>query len=378
MKIKAIRSKLLGGINAVKDVVKGTDEKNPFRNIRVETVDGGIVLLTGSNGDVQIQSRVFCEAQGECAMTLVGASFCSFVGAMAEGPIDIEDAPRSGRVKISCAFAEFSIQPGDVADFPLMKGPDAEKQVVYSLPAMKLREILRKVGYAACRDKTRISLGGVLVRTTEALPGMASTLDAVATDGRRLSHVQCEIANTRPVDAILTLETVGVLRKLLGTWPEDDVDVACDGKSIRFTSKLWSVTAKLVDGAYPNWEKVVPADGTLPHDVEVERETLAENLKRAKLSTFRGNCQVKLVFSKGELACEATNGFSRARAVMPVRFGDERVQINMDPDILLDVLDAVDEDTVHLQFMDGKHPVAVRCSLPFVGVLMPMVDIGEA
>ena len=192
MKIKAVRAKLLGGIKAVQDVVKTTDETSPYRNIRVETPTAGSVLLTGSNGNIQIQTRVVCETDGACALTLVGHRLAAFVGSMREGVVEI-DVGTGSRARIHGGEAEFSIAKGEANDFPLMKGPDGEGRVEYAIRAGLLVEMLRKVHYAASADRTRPTLMGVLLRTRSALPGMDSVLLAVAADGRRLSVVSVEV-----------------------------------------------------------------------------------------------------------------------------------------------------------------------------------------
>lgn len=377
MKIKAVRSKLLGGIKAVQDVVKTTDETSPFRNIRVETPNAGSVLLTGSNGNIQIQTRVVCEADGDCALTLVGQRLSAFVGSMREGDVEI-DVGTGGRARIHGGEAEFSIAQGDAHDFPLMKGPDGEGRVEYVVPAMQLVEMLRKVHYAASADKTRPTLMGVLLRARSALPGMGSVLLAVASDGRRLSVVSVEIGNTGDVDAVLSRELVAILMKLAKKSCDQDLTVACDGRAFRVTADDWSVTAKLVDGAYPNYEHVIPKAGAVPNDVEVDRAEFLENLARVSLATYENNCQVKLTICDNAVTFEARNYYSRAKSVMAAKYDGPKTVAIFDPKLLEDALSCIDEDSVHLLFKDGANLFVVSCSVPFKGVLMPIRDPVEA
>lgn len=377
MKIKAVRAKLLGGIKAVQDVVKTTDETSPYRNIRVETPTAGSVLLTGSNGNIQIQTRVVCETDGACALTLVGHRLAAFVGSMREGVVEI-DVGTGSRARIHGGEAEFSIAKGEANDFPLMKGPDGEGRVEYAIRAGLLVEMLRKVHYAASADRTRPTLMGVLLRTRSALPGMDSVLLAVAADGRRLSVVSVEIGNTGDVDAVLPRELVAVLMKLAKASVDQDLTVACDGRAFRVTADDWSVTAKLVDGAYPNYEQVIPKAEAVPNDVEVDRAEFLENLSRASLATYAENCHVKLTIGGNEVMFESQNGYSRAKAVMAAKYDGPKTVVNFDPKILEDALSCIDEDFVHLRFMDGKNPFVVTCSVPFKCIVMPIRDNKEA
>ena len=377
MKIKTVRSKLLAGIKAVQDVVKTTDETSPFRNIRVETPNAGSVLLTGSNGNIQIQTRVACEADGDCALTLVGHSLAAFVGSMREGVVEI-DVGTGTRAMIHGGEAEFSIAKGEAHDFPLMKGPDGDGRVEYVLPAIQLVEMLRKVHYAASADKTRPTLMGVLLRARSALPGMDSVLLAVAADGRRLSVVSVEIGNTGDVDAVLPRDLVSVLMKLAKTSFDQDLTVACDGRAFRVTADDWSVTAKLVDGVYPNYEQVIPKTESVPNDVEVDRREFLENLARASLATYVENCQVKLTIGGNEVMFEARNDYSRVKAVMAAKYDGPKTVACFNPQLLKDALSCIDEESVHLHFRNGANPFVVSCSVPFKCVLMPTRDPEEA
>lgn len=378
MKIKAVRAKLLGGIKAVQDVVKTTDETSPFRNIRVETPNAGSVLLTGSNGNIQIQTRVVCETDGDCALTLVGHRLAAFVGSMREGDVEI-DVGTGTRARIHGGEAEFSIAKGEANDFPLMKGPDGEGRVEYTVEASLLVEMLRKVHYAASADRTRPTLMSVLLRVQSALPGMGSVLLAVASDGRRLSVVSAGVENTGDVDAVLPRDLVSILMKLAKTSGDQDLTVACDGRAFRVTADDWSVTAKLVDGVYPNYEQVIPKAEAVPNDVEVDRAEFLENLARASLATYADNCQVKLTIGDNAVTFEARNNYSCAKAVMAAKYDGPKTVASFNPKILEDALSCIDEKTVHLLFRDGSNQFVVTCcSVPFKGVLMPMRDMEEA
>jgi len=368
MKIKVVRSKLLAGIKAVQDVVKSTDA--PFRNVRVETPAAGEILLTGSNGDMQIQSRVFCDTDEDCAMTLVGTSLAAFVASMDEGVVEIDEGTRT-RARIACGCSEFALEKGDVSDFPIMKGPVGEKTVTFNVPIQALVDMLRKVRYAASTDKTRKIIGGVLLRAKDAC------LTAVATDGRRLSIVTRDVETPGDVDAVLTHETVAVVMKL-SSGLEGDVTVSCDGTSIRFTAENWSVTSKLVDGVYPAFEKVIPKDADIPNRVSVDTEEFRNNVSRAALASWKENSNVKLTFENNVLTLEARNAFSRAKSRIDVKYEGPRSVIRFDTKLLLDVLGCTDADETTILFKDGRSPAVLTCAAPFKAVVMPIYTEEEA
>ena len=370
MKVNTVRSKFLGGINAVKDVVKGEDEANPFRYIKVETMGTDSVLLTGSNGDVQITSRVFCEVADEGRIAVAGAYLTRFVGAMDEGPLELDVS--SSRASLEGGGAKFTLALGDVESYPVMKGPveGADGYAKFSVQASTLGQMLGCVSYAACQDRTRSSVCGVNFSAEN------GWLVLCALDGRRMAMVSHDAClDCERMSATVPNAAVAVLQKIIKKFPEGDVLVQVDETAARFTAPLWSVTTKLVADVYPEFRRAIPTE--VAHDVEIDRELFLRCLDQAALGGWgSGLDEVKIILADNEAVFEGRSAVSFAKTRMPVKYDAEKLVIAINPDVIRPVVDCICEKTFRLGVVSQKDPLRISCSAPFTGVVMTLRERG--
>lgn len=368
MKINAVRSKLLGGINAVKDVVKGEDEANPFRYVKLETLGTDSALLTGSNGDVQVTSRVFCEVgeAGRCA--LAGAYLTRFVGALDEGALGI--VLDGSRARIEGAGAKFSLALGDVDAFPVMPGPDpsAEGTRRFTVPCATLAGALDSTRFAASTDRTRASCCGVNFSSE------GGWLHLCGLDGRRLALASVDLGLDDGMSATVPNAAVAVVSKLLQKFGEGDVDVHADERSVRFTASLWSVTAKLIEAGFPPFRRAIPEK--VANEVVFDRELFLNRLEQAALGCWGGGSRhVKMVLDANEASFEARSAVSFAASGMPVRYDAGKATFLVDPDLLASVVSRTSGNEFRMGFTDQASPLRVACDVPYTGVVMPVREV---
>ena len=365
MKTRITRAQLAEATGAVKGVVQ-KDAQSAFSRVRLDAV-GPNVSLTGSSGDTQVQYRITGETSGNGIVTLPGGIFCRFVGAMPEGVVEI-DGEAGGNVKMEGAGVKFRMSSGEDVDFPKMKEPKAGSAHAH-VPSMTLREMLRKVKFAAAEDATRASLCGVNVKLEDDL------LEMTAADGRRLAHCEFGTKGSGSMDGAcfditLANKTVGVLYGLLDD-KGGDVDIVSDGGSVVFMCDRWMITAKVLADKYPNWRLVVPEK--TQHRAYLKREAFLDALGRASLAMDE-NFGVHITLKEGCVAFAAKNTLSRAR----VEIGDCKIGESLEyafavnPRLMKDALESIDEDdfTLHFDEGDGK-PIKLTCALPWVAVVMP-------
>lgn len=370
MKVNTVRSKFLGGINAVKDVVKGEDEANPFRYIKVETMGTDSVLLTGSNGDVEITSRVFCEVCAAGRIALAGSYLTRFVGAMNEGPLVLD--MNSSRAFLRGGGALFRLMLGDVESYPVMKGPvgGGESFAEFSVQAQALGSMLAMTSYAACQDRARASVCGVN------LSADGGRLVICALDGRRMAMVSHDVGLDRErMSATVPNAAVSVLQKLLKKFPDGDVLVQVDQNAARFTAPLWSVTTKLVADVYPEFRRAIPAE--VAHDVEIDREMFLRCLDQAALGGWgSGLAEVRIYLDGGTARFEGRSAVSFAAVEMPVKYDAAKLAILVNPDVIRPVVDCIAAKTFRLGIVSPVDPLLITCGPAFTGVVMPLRERG--
>ena len=383
MKTAIAKAQLAEAANAVKGLV-AKDRLSAFSNVRVDA--SGRLSVTGSNGDVQVEWRMDGDIAEHGAATVPGAAFAAFVGALPDGDVKIEraEARRSDRIVMEGGGVVFRLAAGEAADFPVMKGPgkDGAAPRTLRIGAGLFHEMLRKVMYAAATDGTRAVLNGVNI----VLGG--GMLEMTATDGRRLAHVEKDLAaeaarsdtggganreaarSDTGFNITLPTKTVKTLYALLEGMDGGDVDVLADDAAVRIVGGEWALTAKVLADKYPNWRQVVPE---MPqHKAELKREAFLEAMGRAALASDETS-GVKITIVNGRATFEARNDITAAKTDMPVEDMDNvKGEFRVNPRLMKDALEAIDEDdfTLHFDEGDGK-PIKLTCALPWVAVVMP-------
>ena len=361
MKIKIIRSKFLEGLKKVQNIVASKGTLQIIQNVLIEAKDKQLFLTT-TDLDISVRSVVPCEIATEGATTLPAKLLANTIAKAAEGPVEVE-TDAEDRAVISAGSAVFNIAGMNVVDFP--KLPVDSDSFSYVLPQMTLREMLRKTAYAASQDDTRKTLKGVLMSFRDA------KLTMVATDGRRLALVEHEVEF--PVDAerdiVLPTKVVAELHRSLSS--DGDVRIKVEKSQVSFNLGDTQIYSKLLDDVYPNYRQVIPT--SCSEHVVVERKLLLDALDRVSVMTIDESNSTRLTFESNRLLVASTAAdVGAARDTVPIKYDGKTIEIVFNPQFVMDPLKAIDEDEVSIELNNGSSPALIKCSVPFLYVMMPL------
>ena len=361
MKIKIIRSKFLEGLKKVQNIVASKGTLQIIQNVLIEAKDKQLFLTT-TDLDISVRSVVPCEVISEGSTTLPARLLAATMAKAAEGPVELE-TDAEDRAVVSAGSAVFNMSGMNVADFP--KLPEDTDSFAYVLPQMTLREMLRKTAYAASQDDTRKTLKGVLMSFKDA------KLTMVATDGRRLALVEHEVEF--PADAqrdiVLPTKVVAELQRSLSS--EGDVRVKVEKSQVSFNLGDTQIYSKLLDDVYPNYRQVIPT--SCSERVVVERKLLLDALDRVSVMTIDESNSTRLTFEANRLTvASAAADVGAARDTVPIKYDGKNIEIVFNPQFVMDPLKAIDEDEVSIELNSGSSPALIKCSIPFLYVMMPL------
>ena len=361
MKIKIIRSKFIEGLKKVQNIVAGKGSLQIIQNAMLETRDGKLSLVT-TDLDISIRSTVDCDVVEAGATTLPVKLLSSTIASCAEGAVELE-VDAQDRARISAGSAAFKLSGMAVADFPAL--PSAENAFAYTLPQATLREMLRKTAYAVSQDETRKTLKGVLMSFKE------GKLTMVATDGRRLALVEHEIEFPAAAekDIILPSKVVAELQRSLSG--DGDVKITIEKSQVAFNLGDTQIYSKLLDEIYPNYRQVIPSG--YKERVDIDRKLLLDAIDRASVMTMEESSSVRLTFEENQLLVSSVAAdIGEAKDVVPIKYSGERIEIVFNPAYVKDPLKAIDEDDISIELTSGSSPAVIRCSIPFLYVMMPL------
>ncbi len=361
MKFKVIRSKFIEGLKSVQNIVAGKGSLPILQNVMIEAA-GNSIKLTTTDLDISIKSEVECDVVSGGTTTLpVKLLFTSMTKA-AEGEIEI-DVDAQERASIRAGSARFKLQGMPASEFPQL--PEEGDAYAYTVPQATIREMLRKTSYAASQDDTRRMLKGVLMSFKD------EKLTMVATDGRRLALVENEIEFPKAAekDIVLPSKAVSELQRSLSG--EGNATIMVKKSQICFNLENVLIYSKLMDDTYPNYRQVIPQK--CEHHIAIDRQLLLDALDRASVMTMDESHSTKLIFDENTLTVtSAANDIGEAKDEVPIKYAGEKIETMFNPTYVMDPLKAIDDDEITIDINDGHTPAVIRCSIPFLYVLMPL------
>jgi DNA polymerase-3 subunit beta len=348
-------------LKAVQNIVAGKGSLPILQNVLIEARDGELKVTT-TDLDISIKSNCECEVAEPGSTTLPVKLLFNSVAKMSEGPIQIEVDSKQ-RATITAGKAKFKLSGMEESEFP--KLPHDDEAFSYKLEQATLREMLRKTSYASSQDDTRRTLKGVLMSFKD------QKLTMVATDGRRLALVENEVEfpASAEKDIVLPSKAVQELQRSLAG--EGEIYIIVQKTQICFKMEKVTIYSKLMDDTYPNYKQVIPAETA--EKITVDRKLLLDALDRASVMTMDEAHSTKLIFEANKLTVtSAANDIGEAKDEVDIKYAGEKIEIMFNPSYVMDPLKAIDDDDVTININNGHSPAVIKCSIPFLYVLMPL------
>ena len=363
--IKTQRDTLLAPLQSVSGIVEKRHTLPILSNVLLEK-KGDTLTLLATDIEIQITTTTSgANGDGDGAVTVGARKLQDILRSLpesAEISLDLSDK----RLTVKAGKSRFSLQTLPADDFPRMALAEGSAQRI-NVTQKQFRQLLAQTQFAMAAQDVRYYLNGLLLLVD------GGELKAVATDGHRLAYASMEIEGSLPrQELILPRKTVLELNRLLADNDEPLViDVAPN--QIRFQFGHIVLVSKLIDGKFPDYERVIPA--TLRNALVVNRAALLSSMQRAAILTnekFRG---VRLVLSAGSLKLMAANAEQEeAQEEMEVDYNGDAIDIGFNVGYLLDVLNNSSAETVQWGLNDANSSALI--SLPgndcFKYVVMPM------
>jgi DNA polymerase-3 subunit beta len=284
--------------------------------------------------------------------------------------IELETTGEKGLMTLRSGRSTFTLSCLPPEDYPLMAGGELAHN--FLLSAGDLKRLIDRTRFAISTEETRYYLNGIYLHAAKS--DKVNMLRAVATDGHRLARMEIPLpegASGMP-GVIVPRKTVTELRKLLDEL-DQDVSVALSDTKIRFTFAETVLTSKLIDGTFPDYDRVIPSGND--RILEVDCKQFAEAVDRVSTISTEKSRAVKLAIERGSLTLSATspeNG--TATEEIEVRYSAQPLEIGFNSRYLLDITEQIEGDGARFALADAASPTVVRDSADSSAlyVLMPM------
>ena len=365
MKATIERATLLKSLGHVQSVVERRNTIPILSNVLIEAREDGSIRLMATDLDLQVDESVPASVTQAGATTVSAHTLFDIVRKLPEGS-QVELTAAEGKMQVIAGRSRFNLSTLPRDDFPVIAEGDLPTR--FELPAATLRQVIEKTRFAISTEETRYYLMGIFLHVVD------DQLRAAATDGHRLARVTVarpDGAEGMP-DVIVPRKAVAELYRLLEEL-EGTVEISMSPTKIRFGLGSAILTSKLIDGTFPDYNRVIPTanDKLLKLDPKsfsagVDRvSTIASEKTRAvKMSVDRDKVTLSVTSPENGLATEE----------LAADYGSDGLEIGFNARYLLDILGEIDGDTVEVHLADAAAPTLLRENdkSNALYVLMPM------
>ncbi|MDO4696910.1 MAG: DNA polymerase III subunit beta [Neisseria sp.] len=362
--LQAERDALLKPLQAVTGIVERRHTLPILSNVLLENVHGQTNILA-TDLEIQINTHGPASETEDFRITTNAKKLQDILRALPEGSLVALDWAQN-RLTLKAGKSRFALQTLPAEDFPLMS-VGAEVSSAFSLSQEALRNMLSQVQYSMAVQDIRYYLNGLLMQTE------GNQLRLVATDGHRLAYSASTIdADLPKAEVILPRKTVLELFKLLNQ-PNESVTVELLENQVRFRCNDTVIVSKVVDGKFPDFNRVIPLDND--KIFLLNRLALLGALERAAIlanEKFRG---ARLLLKPGLLSVVCSNSEQEeAREELEIAYQGGELEVGFNIGYLMDVLRNVHADEMQLAFGDANRSTlfTVPNNPNFKYIVMPM------
>lgn len=366
MKFSIQRDTLLKPLQAIATVVERRQTLPVLSNILM-SLRSNRLAMTATDLEVEIVADIPIEKADEGDITLPARKLVDICRALPEGAVinfDIET--EKSRAVIKSGKSRFTLATLPAAEFPNIE--DIKGLFDFRISQAILKRLMEKTQFAMAQQDVRYYLNGLLIEVTN------NTVRAVATDGHRLAMCKHEmdVSPDQGIQVILPRKGVVELSRLLN---DSDVsaNITIGNNHIRISLQDFTFTSKLIDGRFPDYERVIPknSDKVVVADKELMRQALVRTsiLSNEK---YRG---IRLRLEPGLIQAQANNPeMEEAEEAIEVNYSGSELEIGFNVSYLLDALGAIETSDVNLALGDSNSSCVLTPSTNHecTYVIMPM------
>ena len=343
--IYSSRDALVRKLQVVSNIVERRNTLPVLANVLIKKIGTSLTLLST---DIEMQISTAAEigvGEENVSTTVAARKLLDILRALPDGA-DVALRLDGKKLAVQAGKSRFSLQTLPAEEFPLVQEPgDWLANVTVSQKTLK--HLLSMVHYAMAQQDLRYYLNGVLLVIDNGV------LRAVSTDGHRLAYAEAKTDTSgEKQEVIMPRKTVLELLRLLSD-TDDAVSIDLASNQARFSFNEINLITKLVEGKFPDYQRVIPKNHT--KHFTVNRDLLLRSLQRASILTtdkFRG---VRWVLDNSSLTVVATNSDQEeAHDEIEVDYTGESVDIGFNVNYLQDVLNNLKIETIKLTLQDSN------------------------
>ena len=365
MKFSVFREALLKPLQLVGGVVERRQTLPVLSNVLI-VLKGDQLSLTGTDLEVEIVGRIQLETAGQSGeITVPAKKLVDICRSLPDGS-NIEFFQEDNRIIVKSGRSRFTLSTLPASDFPNVE--DTPGNLRFNCAQQEIKRLIERTAFAMAQQDVRYYLNGMLWEVRQ------DQLRVVATDGHRMAMCTRAVGVTSKdvVQAILPRKGVLELSRLLDD-STAQVEITLSSNHIRVTSVDYTFTSKLVDGKFPDYERVLPRGGNKV--VIGSRLELKQAFARTSILSNEKYRGVRLLLNTGSLTIVANNPEQEeAEEQVNVDYTGDSLEVGFNVSYLQDVTNVISNDNIKITLSDANSSALIEEpeNSDSVYVVMPM------
>ncbi len=363
------RAALLRSLNHVQSAVEKRNTIPILSNVLMKAEDGVLSLAT-TDMDMEIKESVAAQVKTAGSTTAPAGTLFDIVKKLPDGTdVEIVLDESGNQMSVKAGRSNFKLSCLPIADFPELNQGDMP--TTFDVPANDLRALIDRTKFAMSTEETRYYLNGIYIHAAE--NEGVKVLRAVATDGHRLARFEMPLpagAENMP-GVILPRKAVAELRKLVEE-AGDSIQIGLSESKIRFNFDHIVLTSKLIDGTFPDYQRVIPQGNDKV--VEVNPKAFSFAIDRVSTISDGKSRAIKITF-EGKTMTLSANSPEAGSATEDLEVnGNDNMEIGFNARYLMDITNQIEGDGCRMTLADSASPTIIEDTgdASSLYVLMPL------
>jgi len=371
MKFTIDRADLLRALNHVHSVVEKRNTIPILANVMLRAEKDSLALTT-TDMDLEIVESVSAKSSATGATTVPAHTLYDIVRKLPDGSaVEISSGSGDTTLQVKSGKSTFRLGCLSMEDFPKM-GSSEKFSYSFSVPAADLRTLIDRTRFAISNEETRYYLNGIYLHAAEN-DGVA-VLRAVATDGHRLARFEMPLpegARDMP-GVIIPRKAINEIRKLIDE-AGDTIEIGLSDNKLKFSFDHITLTTKLIDGTFPDYDRVIPKNNDKV--LQVNPAIFASAVDRVSTISSEKSRAVKLTLGGKTMTLSASSADSgSASEEIEISFNSGPMEIGFNSAYLMDVAKQIEGEGCRMSLSDPASPTIIQdvSDTSSLYVLMPM------
>jgi DNA polymerase-3 subunit beta len=353
MQFQIVKSVLLKALSNVSGAVEKKNTIPVLQNIKIE-VENKKVTLSATDMDILVTSFFTAQVTKEGNTTVPAHMIYDIVRKIPDNTIIIISQESPNILQIKYGMAKYNLPTIDASEFPNLTADEMGNEI--EIEADKLTNMIDKTRFAISIDETRYYLNGLYLQSLK--NDEISELRCVATDGHRLAMSYLENDKlTTNFGVIIPKKSVTEIRRIIdGTGV---IKISTSRIKIKVVTDNTSIISKLIDGEFPDYNKVLPKNNS--NIVTLNKKALFEAIDRASTMANDKHRSIKLIIENNKLTLQVTAGEGGfAYEEIEVEYNGDRIEAGFNSRYLLEVIGQADREELLIKFKNGNYPALVE------------------